>query len=474
MTSIASRPSAARSSSLSGCTTLHEPARLADADVRRARRSSSCCWSARSSTSATSSRRGNMSALLLDNAFLLILAVGMTFVIVTGGIDLSVGSVHGVHRHPAAPSCSSDGVLAAIWSSRSRSSSGAAIGLLIGILVQYFDVQPFIASLAGLFLARGLAFVVSLKSIRVDTPVSCGCSRPGSRSGTGTSPRPASSPCLVVRDRSVRPASTRGSVAPSTRRRQRAVRPADGPERGPHQGARLRHQRHLRRAGRPGPHRVLGRRLSAQRHRHRARRRSLPSSSAARCSPAARGYVLGSMIGVLRLRHDQDGHLVPRRRAVLDADHHRSAAAAVHRGPAHHRRSDRSVDDRSVRARVPRPAMTAGWTRRPLLELTGATVRFGADAALDAVDFRLFPGEVHSLMGENGAGKSTLIKAITGALPLDPRASSGSTAQSVQLRDRRTMPSRRASARSTRRSTCCRTSRWPRTSRSVASRAGSA
>ena len=56
---------------------------------------------------------------------------------------------------------------------------------------------------------------------------------------------------------------------------------------------------------------------------------------------------------------------------------------------------------------------------RPLLELTGATVRFGADAAIDDVDFRLFPGEVHSLMGENGAGKSTLIKAITGALPLD-------------------------------------------------------
>lgn len=55
----------------------------------------------------------------------------------------------------------------------------------------------------------------------------------------------------------------------------------------------------------------------------------------------------------------------------------------------------------------------------PLLEVSGATVRFGAEAALDAVDFRLFPGEVHSLMGENGAGKSTLIKAITGALPMD-------------------------------------------------------
>jgi simple sugar transport system ATP-binding protein len=54
----------------------------------------------------------------------------------------------------------------------------------------------------------------------------------------------------------------------------------------------------------------------------------------------------------------------------------------------------------------------------PLLTLTRATVHFGGVAALDGVDFRLFPGEVHSLMGENGAGKSTLIKAITGALRL--------------------------------------------------------
>ena len=56
---------------------------------------------------------------------------------------------------------------------------------------------------------------------------------------------------------------------------------------------------------------------------------------------------------------------------------------------------------------------------RPVIEVGGATVRFEAETALDHVDFRLFAGEVHSLMGENGAGKSTLIRGITGALRLD-------------------------------------------------------
>ncbi|WP_223215116.1 ABC transporter permease subunit [Microbacterium trichothecenolyticum] len=112
---------------------------------------------------------GNLSALLLDNAYLVVLAVGLTFVILTGGIDLSVGSVMAFTGILGA-SLLSQGIPAAV-AIPVMLVAGAAIGLLVGILVQYFDVQPFIASLAGLFLARGLAFVVSLSSIRVEDPV---------------------------------------------------------------------------------------------------------------------------------------------------------------------------------------------------------------------------------------------------------------------------------------------------------------
>ncbi|MFG3511306.1 sugar ABC transporter ATP-binding protein [Streptomyces bobili] len=56
---------------------------------------------------------------------------------------------------------------------------------------------------------------------------------------------------------------------------------------------------------------------------------------------------------------------------------------------------------------------------RPVLEMAGIVKEFPGVRALSDVDFRLFPGEIHALMGENGAGKSTLIKVLTGVHPLD-------------------------------------------------------
>ena len=53
----------------------------------------------------------------------------------------------------------------------------------------------------------------------------------------------------------------------------------------------------------------------------------------------------------------------------------------------------------------------------PVLELTGIRKQFAGVDALRDVQLRLYPGEIHALMGQNGAGKSTLIKVLTGALP---------------------------------------------------------
>ena len=57
--------------------------------------------------------------------------------------------------------------------------------------------------------------------------------------------------------------------------------------------------------------------------------------------------------------------------------------------------------------------------KKPIVVMKGITIEFPGVKALDGVNLRLFPGEVHALMGENGAGKSTMIKALTGVYKIN-------------------------------------------------------
>lgn len=101
-----------------------------------------------------------------DNSFLGIIAVGMTFVIISGGIDLSVGSVSAL--------C---GIVMAVMMQEAHVppvvaiaaglAVGSALGFLMGLVIRLFDSPPFIVTLGGMFLARGLAFVIRLESLPI-------------------------------------------------------------------------------------------------------------------------------------------------------------------------------------------------------------------------------------------------------------------------------------------------------------------
>ena len=106
--------------------------------------------------------------LLADNAFIIIAAIGATFVIISGGIDLSIGSMIGfvgvvmayldsLGWHPLASA-----VVMILF--------GILYGACVGFIIDFCDIQPFIITLAGLFLLRGSCFMVSLDSVPLKHP----------------------------------------------------------------------------------------------------------------------------------------------------------------------------------------------------------------------------------------------------------------------------------------------------------------
>lgn len=107
--------------------------------------------------------------LFVDNAHLIVLAVGMTFVILTGGIDLSVGSVVALSTVILAKALQSGwpapvAIVVVLV-------AGTLLGLLMGTVIEHFDVQPFIVTLAGMFLARGLCYVISVGALPIKDPM---------------------------------------------------------------------------------------------------------------------------------------------------------------------------------------------------------------------------------------------------------------------------------------------------------------
>jgi galactofuranose transport system permease protein len=108
--------------------------------------------------------------LFADNAVLGIVAAGMTLVIFTGGIDLSVGAVVGFTSIFTA-TLIQQGVspgLAAAFALAIGTGAGAGMGGLIHV----FRLPPFLITLAGMFLARGAAFWISTESVGIAHPVS--------------------------------------------------------------------------------------------------------------------------------------------------------------------------------------------------------------------------------------------------------------------------------------------------------------
>jgi len=122
--------------------------------------------------------------LIGDNAALGIAAVGAAFVILSGGIDLSVGALMALSSAVVAVLVTEAGAHPLI-AVPCALAVGALFGLGMGAAVHYLAIPPFIATLAGMFLARGLALKVTSESIPIDHPLYRGLTGAGLPLGGG-------------------------------------------------------------------------------------------------------------------------------------------------------------------------------------------------------------------------------------------------------------------------------------------------
>ena len=107
--------------------------------------------------------------LFINNAFLLITSIGMTFVILTEGIDLSVAAVIALTSVASAALLENQGLSPAVVIPLMLL-MGTTLGAIMGAIIHYFKVQPFIVTLAGMFFARGMCFFISLDAIPITDP----------------------------------------------------------------------------------------------------------------------------------------------------------------------------------------------------------------------------------------------------------------------------------------------------------------
>ena len=109
----------------------------------------------------------NFLNLFISNAGLIVVATGMTIVMITGGIDISVGSVVALICMMLAWMMEKAGI-GAVPAIIIVLVTGCVFGLVQGFLVAYLKIQPFIVTLAGMFFARGMTSIISQEMISIN------------------------------------------------------------------------------------------------------------------------------------------------------------------------------------------------------------------------------------------------------------------------------------------------------------------